>query len=183
MSEVWFTSDLHLGHPKMAELRGFSSSLEHDEAIMYNLNSMVKKRDSLYILGDVVFSKHCLHYLADLSGLTTIVLGNHDQRRGREYLKYVYRVEGAATKTYSDMRTIMTHVPVHPCQFDHRFVLNIHGHLHSKQVIHDDHWSCLLDMRYLNVSPEQNNLQPFHLDAIRERLAHLKENADAGYSS
>jgi len=174
MSEVWFTSDLHLGHPKMAQSRGFSSIQEHDETIVATYNTLVSKRDSVYILGDVVWARTCLHYLAGLKGSKTIVLGNHDQRLGRKYLEFVSRVEGAATKQYDEMRTIMTHVPVHPCQFEHRFHLNIHGHLHAKRVP---------DLRYLNVGLEQNNLQPFHLDAIRGRLHNIKEEANARIES
>ena len=179
MSEIWFTSDLHLGHPRMARVRGFSTPQEHDEVIVDTYNALVSKRDSVYILGDVVWARGSLHYLAALKGNITIVLGNHDQRLAKKYLEFVNRVEGAATKTYDKKRTIMTHIPVHPHQF-HRFTLNIHGHLHSKRVGTPPYMkTSWLDLRYFNVCLEQNNLQPFYLDAIRRRLCHLKEEPNA----
>jgi calcineurin-like phosphoesterase family protein len=33
MSNIWFTSDLHLGHQKVSEIRGFDSVEAHDVAI------------------------------------------------------------------------------------------------------------------------------------------------------
>ena len=43
MGEVWFSSDLHLGHQKefLYVPRGFSSIEEHDEAIIDNINEVV----------------------------------------------------------------------------------------------------------------------------------------------
>ena len=42
-NKIWFTSDPHFGHQKefLWGPRGFNSSLEHDEAIIQNWNSVV----------------------------------------------------------------------------------------------------------------------------------------------
>jgi calcineurin-like phosphoesterase family protein len=39
---VWFTSDTHFCHAKVAELRGFATRDEHDEAIIANWNQIVR---------------------------------------------------------------------------------------------------------------------------------------------
>lgn len=49
----WFTSDLHLGHEKVAELRGFPSVRKHDSVIVDNLLRSLNSGDKLFVLGDV----------------------------------------------------------------------------------------------------------------------------------
>lgn len=44
MSQVFITSDLHLGHKGIAAHRGFASTEEHDKTIIDNWNSVVNKK-------------------------------------------------------------------------------------------------------------------------------------------
>lgn len=53
MPTTWFTSDLHLGHPFVAELRGFDDVEEHDRVILNNLRDSVRPGDTLWVLGDI----------------------------------------------------------------------------------------------------------------------------------
>lgn len=53
MPTTWFTSDLHLGHPFVAELRGFADVEEHDRVILNNLRANVRAGDTLWVLGDI----------------------------------------------------------------------------------------------------------------------------------
>ena len=79
MSIVRFIADLHLGHKFMATHRGFASVEEHDEHIITQWNSVVHKRDTTYILGDVTMEKAEQYALLDrLNGAKRVVLGNHD---------------------------------------------------------------------------------------------------------
>jgi calcineurin-like phosphoesterase family protein len=85
MANVWFTSDLHLAHPKVAELRGFASTKLHDAAIMGNLAATLGKNDALWILGDISSGtnrseREALDQLAELTVVANLhlVLGNHD---------------------------------------------------------------------------------------------------------
>lgn len=54
---TWFTSDLHLGHPFVAELRGYDrgdADVErHDAAILGNLTAALSPGDTLWVLGDI----------------------------------------------------------------------------------------------------------------------------------
>lgn len=158
--KVWITSDLHLSHQKVAELRGFKTIEEHDETILDNLNTAVGKRDSLWILGDLVFNKATKFRLLDRvpGSNVRIVLGNHDMVTGNELWPANFmKAFGAA---YGKHGTLLTHIPVHPGQKD-RFTLNIHGHLHDKVI--DDPW-------YFNVCLEQNGLKPFNMEEVYEKI-------------
>ena len=53
MGTTWFTSDLHLGHPFVAELRGFADVERHDRVILDNLMSCLRPGDTLWFLGDI----------------------------------------------------------------------------------------------------------------------------------
>lgn len=53
MSTAWFTADLHLGHEKVSEIRGFSSTDAHDLTILRHISMCVSKGDTLWILGDL----------------------------------------------------------------------------------------------------------------------------------
>ena len=50
--KTFFTSDLHLGHVHVAELRGFESVAEHDQALINYWNAVVSSGDDVWVLGD-----------------------------------------------------------------------------------------------------------------------------------
>ena len=78
-----FTSDLHFGHEKIAKLRGFASSFEHDEFVCSEIREQVTNHDVLWILGDVALDANghtaALRYLWGLICEVRIVAGNHDK--------------------------------------------------------------------------------------------------------
>ena len=143
MGKVWVIADLHLGHEKMAMYRGFSSADEQDRLIEERWNSVVGKRDTVWILGDVSMEKRSHYYkLGRLNGFKKVVLGNHDMSKGshnHEMLKWVNSIAGVVTDR--DRRWILTHVPVHPTELS-RWGLNIHGHLHGESI-EESGWICV----------------------------------------
>lgn len=82
MSVVRFTSDLHLGHLKVAELRGFNSVQDHDDTILSNWCEVVAEEDIVWVLGDLTIGRRdlpgALAALHQLPGRKRLILGNHD---------------------------------------------------------------------------------------------------------
>ncbi|WVX87887.1 metallophosphoesterase [Arthrobacter phage Berrie] len=80
MSKVYFHSDWHFNHAFVAETRGYSSAAEHDEALIQRINSVVTKRDHLWVLGDVLMGSVSagLEKVRRVNGIKHLVLGNHD---------------------------------------------------------------------------------------------------------
>lgn len=157
--QLFVIADTHFGHRRILEFeakaRPFATIEEHNEALVERWNSVVRPRDTVWHLGDVLFGKRTFWYLSRLNGTKKLVAGNHDQYPTQDYLQYFSRVVGAA-----EVRDcILTHIPVHPGQFS-RFKFNIHGHLHSKK---------LDDPRYICVSAEHTNLTPVPLDDLLNR--------------
>ncbi|PSL04100.1 calcineurin-like phosphoesterase family protein [Haloactinopolyspora alba] len=75
-----FTSDLHLGHEKVAGLRGFECAVEHDKEIGERWASVVGERDIVWVLGDFSCGAedYALDLLHGLPGRKRLIVGNHD---------------------------------------------------------------------------------------------------------
>ncbi len=153
MGNIFVIADLHFSHLNMAIRRGFSSIEEHDEFIIKSYNSIVGKGDTVYILGDITMEKSTPYPLLNrLNGWKKIVLGNHDKPQHiPELLKYVNSVCGM----FEYKNFILTHCPIHFSQLEHRYNINIHGHVHS---------NSLSDERYVNVSCENINYIPMKIN-------------------
>lgn len=158
MNKSWFISDLHLGHKNIQryepELRPQGSMEDHDNAIIDAINGKANKNDTLYILGDVAFSRPGLARLMDLRVERKILVrGNHDFFKDEEYHNHFYRLLGLAE--YKGFW--LSHAPIHPAEL--RGKMNVHGHVHSNTID---------DPRYINVCWEAVQ-EPVDLDYFIER--------------
>ncbi len=170
MSNVFVISDLHIGHKRILEFssqwRGGKTIDEHDEWIVDQWNSVVNKKDKVFVLGDVCFDLKKLCFLDRMKGRKDLILGNHDQFKISEYQKYFQNIHGI-TKYRG---TWLSHVPVHPDNL--RRLPNIHGHMHDKSVRIGDR----LDTRYANVSVELVGGIPARFETVKSAL--WMENGD-----
>lgn len=107
MSEVFYTSDLHLGHNLVAGKRGFTTLEEdsyevrdgygesfqspldsvempdpdsHDAWLAQRWDSQVKPGDTVFVLGDISINggQHALDWIRARPGNKVLVAGNHD---------------------------------------------------------------------------------------------------------
>lgn len=158
---VFFTSDWHIGHTFAARHRGFSSLDEHDMTIIENTNSLVGKRDKLYILGDVCFAMNRmpLFHLLKVREIE-MIFGNHDKFNVQVYLKYFNKIHGF----YKYKGAFLSHCPIHPQEL-YRVSGNIHGHIHN-----NFRTKPLEDSRYFNVNVDLNGFKPVSFDTIKEQL-------------
>lgn len=168
MSKVFYTSDLHFGHRKVAELRGFWTPEEHDYAIVEQWNDQVTKHDTIYVLGDIALSSHkyALDILKDLPGHKHLISGNHDivhpmHTRGHSkaemdrWFETFDTIQPFLRKKLNNTDVLLSHFP-YPEAGDgsHREGARyeqyrfpdlgrplIHGHTHGKETIHDSQYS------------------------------------------
>lgn len=160
-AQKFVISDLHLGHTNMAIKRGFSSVEEHDETIIEKWNSVVRKGDTVWVLGDLTMEKATVYpKLSSLNGYIKVVGGNHDTpNHSKKMLEYVNGICGV----YGMGEFVLSHVPVHPSMLTtpERWRYNIHGHMHEETVG---------DPRYVNVSCEKVDYMPVTFDLIKYAL-------------
>lgn len=160
MSTTFFIGDTHFGHKGIINFestrpyRPFDTIEQHDEGLIMRWNSVVKKGDLVWHLGDFCFGSKNITIAGRLNGRKKLVMGNHDTYPTAEYLKYFEKIYGAIG-IGEDF--ILTHIPVNENQFE-RWKYNIHGHMHTHS---------LPDNRYICVSAEQINLTPISLEELK----------------
>ena len=161
MNNVFFTSDLHLGHHFMGRTRAMPSQHEHDWHIVETINETVPKRGKLFIIGDVALSRDGMKWASQISCRNIeLILGNHDMYRTTEYLDMGWKVHGFTR--YKDFW--LSHCPMHPYEI-RKLAGNIHGHVHffgDTQKI--------TDPRYFNVNCEMHQFKPLTYEHIAERV-------------
>lgn len=167
MKRQFFISDTHFGHANIVKfkradgtpLRDFPTHAEMDEHIVHQWNKVVFPQDTVYHLGDVVINRRHLPILNRLNGRKILVKGNHDIFPLTDYTPYFADIR--AYRVFPEHGIIASHIPIHPCELENRWKLNIHGHRHS---------NTLPDKRYLNVSCEEINYTPISIEEVLERL-------------
>lgn len=175
--QLFFISDTHFGHRKIIqfehEARPFDTIEEHDEQLIQNWNSVVRDRDTVWHLGDVLFGTRSFELIHRLKGHKKLVMGNHDMYPTSRYLEVFDRLAGVLEIDGN----ICTHVPVHENQFG-RYRYNIHGHLHSKTVKRYANVETGIgfmteqqdDTRYINVACEHIGLTPIAYEDLKKRM-------------
>jgi len=122
VSNVWLTSDLHIGHRRVTTLRGFDYTVEHDEAIRENWLDVVRKGDKVWVLGDIAVSSpaYALGFLAKLPGDKHLVWGNHDgghpmhrdaHRKAACYLEVFASTQAFARRRVLGREVLLSHFP------------------------------------------------------------------------
>ncbi len=81
--EIYFSSDLHLGHRSVIgfQNRPFESVEEMNSGIIHNFNSVVRRDDILYILGDLSYripESQANELIKRINGRKILIRGNHD---------------------------------------------------------------------------------------------------------
>ena len=176
MANVYFIGCLHLGHHWMAKYRGFKDSEEHDNYLIEKYNSVVGRKDVVYLLGDLTMETSEHYYKLDLlNGRKKVILGNHDNPRDiPKLLDYVESVAGMTM--YKGI--MLTHAPVHPCETSF-CSLAVHAHIHHENELED----CKVPPRYGDLSPDPESTihKYFNVDAHKigytpVSLEYLKEH-------
>lgn len=157
MGQVFFIADTHFNHNNILNFgKGFRQGTtvsEHNDWVVEQCNSVVKKADVLYVLGDVAFNVQGLDWVKKIRGQKQLILGNHDRFGIETYLKYFRNIKGMMK--YKGIW--LSHCPMHPQELLGH--INVHGHVHEKSIPDD---------RYINVSVDARNGVPMSLDEVRD---------------
>lgn len=165
MGDIWFVSDTHFGHAGVCRflredgtpLRPWDDPAAMDEEMVEKWNAVVRPKDKVYHLGDVVINRRCLSILSRLNGDKRLILGNHDIFDHSDYLPYFKRLHGSL-KVDS---LVLTHIPIHPGSVSHWTTCNVHGHIHAQDIP---------DGNYFNVSVEMIDYAPISMDELKKRI-------------
>lgn len=154
------TADLHIGHEKVAQLRGFDSTTHHDYHVLDTITDTLQPGDRLWILGDLSGGRgedEALDHLAALSDQAGaelhLIAGNHDsihpmhrhsEERHEEFREVFASIDSLGTFRHNKAKVLLSHFPY---QGDHReerypeYRLRdlgtplIHGHTHATEKV------------------------------------------------
>jgi len=187
MTGIWHTSDLHLRHRKVAELRGFQSVDEHDALLAERWDRMVRPQDEVWVHGDVTGRRgdetYALAWIAARPGIKHLIAGNHDPCHGMHlgahkvlpvYLEVFASVQQTAVRKIAGQRVLLSHFPYADEHGDHTETLRypeyrlpdtgrwlLHGHTHS---------SVARRGRQLHVGVDAHDMRPVPLKWIEEQI-------------
>jgi calcineurin-like phosphoesterase family protein len=176
MSQLFITSDLHLGHRNIIryESRPFGCVEEMDRELVRRWNKKIAPGDRVIFLGDfalrnVAFIEEILSQLN--YGIMIWIKGNHD--KGVNTLNKFERVF-ATKRMVLPLRglgqVLLTHEPDYAYE-SNEIDINLHGHVHGREggdVIRRDglRW-------WFHVGIDTNNLRPWHLSEMAKALSNF----------
>lgn len=154
MENVYFIGDCHFGHKNILKYRPqFKTIEEHDNTIIENWNSTVKKsKYPVWVLGDFMMKNPKYDFkklLSSLHGDIRIITGNHCELSN-------YPIKMLRRSLVAHYKCWLSHAPIHPDEMRNR-LMNIHGHVHFKTIDSD---------KYFNACVENINYKPISLAEI-----------------
>lgn len=135
MSNVFFTSDLHIGHKLVAGLRGFwdednvdddgnaaPDTLEHARTVAAIWDATVKPSDTVFVLGDTGLSNwsYVLNWFDNRPGTKHLIAGNHDPvhparsdaiKLQKEWLHVFATINPYTTRKIAGEKVLLSHFP------------------------------------------------------------------------
>jgi calcineurin-like phosphoesterase family protein len=192
MSNLWFTSDTHYHHKNIVRgttnwdtfkpgtshqsTRDFDTLEEHDATLVENINELVHENDVLWHIGDWSFGGHeqiaifrrqlrCKHI--------NLIFGNHDHhieplnspyRNLFDSCQYYKEIAIKADNKWGQVHKTMIcmfHYGQRVWNQSHHSALHLYGHSHGTLPGFG---------RSMDVGVDTNNLYPYHLDEIFDKL-------------
>lgn len=185
---IWFTSDLHLGHQNILKFcnRPWKTVEEMDEALINNWNSVVKKNDIVFDLGDFAFAPNWRwkEVLERLNGYHYLILGNHDVSRypGDKIMELFDGVYTQLHLKIDGFQVYLNHYPFLCYAGTYRnpniATIQLFGHIHSSansSGLDSDRLAYLFPYQY-DVGIDNNNYTPISWEEVREKICNQINN-------
>lgn len=142
---TFFTSDMHFGHENVIKFcdRPYQSADEMNRKMIQNFNEVVQPNDTVYMLGDIFFTKltQALNIMDQLNGNKVLIYGNHDkvirknlelQRKFVDCSDYLEVTETLADGTKQPI--VMSHYPFITWNRARHGSWCLHGHSHGSMA-------------------------------------------------
>lgn len=181
MTQNYFSADLHFGHKNIIQHcnRPFDSIEQMDSILLENINTRVKRDDTLYILGDFAWfgckRPQLVSYRKAIRCKNVhLILGNHDLPNlknldglfaSMDHMKEIQIQSKVRGET--NIRLVMCHYAMRVWNQSHRGLSwNIFGHSHSN--LPDDPKLLQMDV---GVDCPGHNYSPVSFEQIKEFMS------------
>ena len=181
---IFFTSDLHLGHENIIRFcdRPFANANAMNEALVERWNAVVKDNDIVFILGDIAFGGAQLYdrYLPRLNGRKFLIYGNHDFKNMRDrYTRYFEQVALKMFISVDEQPIILNHEPL-LCfggQLNNR-TWHLFGHVHTnktgKRGCDSERVRSMCTPTMYDVGVDFNDFTPVRFQDVKAQIARQK---------
>lgn len=133
----YYISDLHIGCKNSFDGR----TLDHDEILLKNWNSVVNNNDTVYILGDIgrcgnnKDNEYLCSIISCLKGKRILIRGNHDNlkdNRIKQLFTYIYDYF-ELTDNYNgiNQKLVLSHYPIFSWNGCYKDTVLLYGHTHG----------------------------------------------------
>ena len=171
MTNYFFTADTHFDHDNIRQYcnRPWSSVGEMNEVLIQNWNSIVKKEDTIFHLGDFTLGNknRVQKFIERLNGNIFFVKGSHDTEDWLP-LRNLY-IQGLKDEYGSKRLIVLCHYSMRSWEKSHYASWHLWGHSHGKL----EPYGLSFD-----VGVDCNNYYPFNLEQVIAKMATLNPIVD-----
>lgn len=179
---IYFTSDTHLGHKNLvagcskwgdlSQCRDFQSIEDHDNCIIDNINSTVRKNDTLFHLGDFCISSNIklVEYRKRIKCSSIhLILGNHDEaiRANKKHHVLFSSISEYKKISMEKQCIVLCHYSMRVWEKSHYGSWMLFGHSHGNLDVTNAG-------RTMDVGVDPNNFSPISFNGVREKMATIK---------
>ena len=181
----YYISDLHIGCTNSFDHR----TLEHDELLVNNWNSVIKNNDKVYILGDIgrcgnnKDNEYLCSIISRLKGKRILIRGNHDDLRDNrikqlfaetyDYLEIIDNYNGI------NQKLVLSHYPIFSWNGAYKDTILLYGHTHCN---FDDqiYQNSLKELRtkFSELNREYSDVKKFKKEPYAYNIGAMMKNID-----
>lgn len=167
---IYFTSDLHLGHNAVIcmQNRPFANADEMNRVLVDNYNSVVRKNDNVYLLGDICFRigvDKGNELISSLKGKKYLIRGNHDKKYDESLFE---DIRDFMTISVNGLYISLMHYPMLSWPRSQYGSIMLHGHIHSDGSYNLSNRET--GIRRYDVGVDANGYMPVSIKKIEEFL-------------
>ena len=167
----FFTSDLHFKHGNVIKYcnRPYANADEMDEALIKNWNSLVSPQDTVYVVGDVIFTKDVKdaeNIFRRLNGSKILIAGNHDKKMLKDprFVALFQSVHTLLEISINKQHIVLCHYAMKVWNKSHYGAWQLYGHSHGS--LPDDQHSLSID-----VGVDCHNYKPISFEQVAEIMS------------
>lgn len=170
---IWFSGDLHFLHEKIIAICNRPTTIEnHDRWLIDRINSVVNKRDDLYILGDVSMANRdkTEKLLDQLHGQKFLIIGNHDNSiKSSTRFHHTAQIHNFTfdSPSYPNIHIVLCHYPMLSWE------RKVHGSAHLYGHVHGRLQGVGLSF---DIGVDANNYFPLNLEQVMDKLTKISLN-------
>ena len=180
--KIFFTSDPHIGHYNIIGFTGrpYNDVKEMNRALIKNWNEVVSPEDSVFLLGDIIWSDSSYEFnrfMNKLNGIKHIIQGNHDSQKALRSLPENCILHDDIVHLWIEgmkVEFVLSHYPLYSWQGIQRGVINLHGHIHSGLNSHIGFDTSFVSNCHYDIGVDNNGYYPNELDSLIGKINILR---------